>query len=56
MKTILLQAIVMFCALAAIAGIKIMDLQAWLTYPLVAIATLLAILGLALAHYDRKST
>ena len=56
MKTILLQVIVVFCALAAIAGIKMMDLEAWLTYPLLAITTLVAILGLALAHYDRKST
>jgi len=56
MKTLLLQVIVIICAIAAIGGVKMMDLEAWLTYPLLAIVTLLTILGLALAHYGRKST
>jgi len=55
MKTILLQIIVLICAIAAIAGIKMMDLPVWITYPMLAIVVVLALLGLAGAHYERKS-
>ncbi len=54
MKTIFLQIIVFICAAAAIFGIKAMDLPAWITYPLVAVAVVLAIFGLAVAGYERK--
>ena len=55
MKTILLQIIVVICAIPAIVGIKVMDLSAWITIPLVAIAVVLTIFGLAIANYERKS-
>jgi hypothetical protein len=55
MKTILLQIIVFVCASAAILGIKVMDFPAWITYPLVAVAVVLTIFGLAVADYERKS-
>jgi hypothetical protein len=55
MKTILLQIIVVLCAIPAIVGIKMMDLPAWITYPLLAIVVVLTLLGLAGAHYERKS-
>lgn len=55
MKTILLQIIVLICAIPAIVGIKIMDLPAWITYPLVVIVVVLTIFGLAVANYERKS-
>jgi hypothetical protein len=55
MKTILLQIIVVICSIPAIVGIKMMDLPAWLTYPLVAIVVVLTLLGLAGAYYERKS-
>ena len=55
MKTILLQIIVVICAIPTIVGIKMMDLSAWITIPLVAIAVVLTIFGLAVANYERKS-
>jgi hypothetical protein len=55
MKTILLQIIVVICAIPAIVGIKVMNLSAWITIPLVAIAVVLTIFGLAIANYERKS-
>jgi hypothetical protein len=55
MKTILLQIIVVICAIPAIVGIKVMDLSPWITIPLVAIAVVLTIFGLAIANYERKS-
>ena len=55
MKTILLQIIVVICAIPAIVGIKMMDLSAWITYPLLAIVVVLTLLGLAGVHYERKS-
>lgn len=55
MKTIFLQITVFICAAAAILGIKAMDLPAWLAYPLVAIAVVLTLFGLAVANYERKS-
>ena len=55
MKTILLQIIVVICAIPAIVGIKMMDLPGWITYPLVAIAVVLTIFGLAVANHERKS-
>ena len=55
MKTILLQMIVFICAAAAIFGIKGMDFPAWITYPLVALAVVLTLFGLAVANYERKS-
>jgi hypothetical protein len=54
-KTIFLQITVFICATAAIFSIKVMDLPAWITYPLVAIAVVLTIFGLAIANYERKS-
>jgi hypothetical protein len=51
----LLQIIVLICTIAAIAGIKMMDLPAWITYPLLAIVVVLALLGLAGAYYERIS-
>jgi hypothetical protein len=55
MKTIPLQIIVIICAIPAIVGIKMMDLSAWITYPLVAIAVVLTLFGLAVANSERKS-
>jgi len=55
MKTIFLQMIVFICAAAAIFGIKGMDFPAWITYPLVALAVVLTLFGLAVANYERKS-
>jgi hypothetical protein len=55
MKTILLQIIVVIFAIPAIVGIKIIDLPAWITYPVLAIVVVLTLLGLAGAHYERKS-
>lgn len=52
-KSILLQILVLLCAVAAIAGIKMMSLPAWLTYPLLVVLLLLTVLGLAGAHYER---
>ena len=53
MKVILLQILVLLCAIGAVAGIKLLGLTAWLTYPLLAVVVVLAILGLAAAHYER---
>ena len=55
MKAILLQILVFFCATAAILALKMMDLPAWINYPLVAMVVVLALVGMALAHYERKS-
>jgi cobalamin synthase len=55
MKTILLQIIVVISAIPAIVGIKMMDLSAWITYPLLAIVVVLTLLGLAGANHERKS-
>jgi cobalamin synthase len=55
MKSILLQIIVVICAIPAIVGIKMMDLSAWITYPLLAIVVVLTLLGLAGANHERKS-
>jgi hypothetical protein len=55
MKAILLQIIVLIISIAAIGGIKVMDLPAWLTYPLVAVVVVLTLLGFACAYYERKS-
>jgi hypothetical protein len=55
MKAILLQILVLFCFIAAIVGIKVMDLPAWFTYPLVAIVVVLTLLGFACAYYERQS-
>ena len=56
MKTILLQIIVLILAIAAIAGMKVMDLPAWITYPLLAIVVVITLFGLAGVHYERKSS
>jgi purine-cytosine permease-like protein len=55
MKIILLQIIAVVCAIPAIVGIKIMNMPAWITYPLLTIVVVLTLLGLAGAHYERKS-
>ena len=55
MKSMLLQMIVFICAIAAIAGIKVMSLPAWITCPLVAVAVVLTLFGLAVANNERKS-
>lgn len=52
-KVILLQILVLLCAIGAVAGIKLLGLTAWLTYPLLAVVVVLAILGLAAVHYER---
>ena len=55
MKIVLLQIIVLIAAIAGIAGIKGMALQAWFTFPLLAIVLVLAIFGIVGATYfDRK--
>jgi cobalamin synthase len=54
-KTILLQIIVVISAIPAIVGIKMMDLSAWITYPLLAIVVVLTLLGLAGANHERES-
>jgi uncharacterized oligopeptide transporter (OPT) family protein len=57
MKVFLLQVIAFICYLAAIAGIKIMDLSGWATYPLLAVVMLLLVLGVTLPYrLDRKSS
>ena len=55
MKSILLQIVVLICAIAAIAGIKYAQLPVWLTIPLVGAVLLLAILGFVFAHCDWKT-
>ena len=55
MKAILLQILVIIGAIAAIFGIKTLDMPAWITYPLLVLVVVLALLGMALAHYERKS-
>jgi hypothetical protein len=55
MKSILLQIVVLFCAIAAIAGIKYVQLPVWATIPLVGGVLLLAILGFVYAHCDWKA-
>jgi|WetSurMetagenome_2_1015567.scaffolds.fasta_scaffold04106_9 hypothetical protein len=55
MKTILLQILVVICAIPAIFVIKMMDLSSWITYPLLAIVVVLTLLGLAGAYYERTS-
>ena len=57
MKTFLLQIIILIFSIAAIVGLKKMDLQAWFTYPLLAILLVLAIFGIVGAtFFDRKSS
>jgi|GEM_PF-3031520 hypothetical protein len=55
MKVIFLQILVLLCAIGAVAGIKLLGLTAWLTYPLLAVVVALAILGLAAVHYERPT-
>ncbi len=54
MKAILLQILAIICAIAAIFGVKAMDMPGWVTYPLLVIVVVLALLGMALAYYKRK--
>lgn len=55
MKTFLLQIIILIFSIAAIVGLKKMDLQAWFTYPLIAILLVLSIFGIVGAtFFDRK--
>ena len=55
MKTFLLQIIILIFSIAAIVGLKKMDLQAWFTYPLLATLLVLAIFGIVGAtFFDRK--
>jgi hypothetical protein len=57
MKTFLLQIIVFIFSIAAIVGLKKMDLQAWFTYTLLAILMVLAIFGIVgVTYFDRKSS
>ena len=57
MKVFLLQIIAFICYLAAIAGIKMMDLSGWVTVPLLAVVMLLLVLGVTLPYrLDRKSS
>lgn len=53
MKVILLQILVLLCAIGAITVIKVLGLTAWFTYPLLAVVVALSILGLAAVHYER---
>jgi len=53
MKVILLQILVLLCAIGAIAVIKVLGLTAWFTYPLLAVVVAMSILGLAAVHYER---
>ena len=55
MKVILLQILVLLCAIGAVAGIKVLGLTTWFTYPLLAVVVVLAILGLAAVHHERPS-
>ena len=57
MKRFLLQVIVLIGSIAAIVGLKKMDLNAWLTFPLLAVLMVLAIFGIVGATYfDRKTS
>jgi hypothetical protein len=57
MKLLLLQSIVLISAIAGIAGIKRMALQAWITFPPLAILLVLAISDIVGATYfDRKTS
>jgi hypothetical protein len=57
MEVFLLQVIAFICYLAAIAGIKMMALSGWVTYPLLAVVMLLLVLGVTLPYrLDRKSS
>jgi hypothetical protein len=57
MRVFLLQIIAFICYLAAIAGIKMMNLSGWVTCALLAVVMVLLVLGVTIPYrLDRKSS